>query len=76
MAQLAVQVRLFYAAKDVMARFEEEYRMQYNFKWSPVKARENLKNHRVSFEQATAVFKDPLAITVYDGDESSYNEDR
>jgi uncharacterized DUF497 family protein len=50
--------------------------MQYNFEWNPDKAHRNIKKHGVTFEQATGVFKDPIALTVYDDKESSENEDR
>ena len=50
--------------------------MQYNFEWDPVKARRNADKHNISFEQATEVFRDPMAITIYDEDSSGQNEDR
>ena len=50
--------------------------MQYNFEWNPAKARRNVDKHGVTFEQATGVFKDPMAVTVYDEEESSEDEDR
>ena len=36
------------------------------FEWDPKKAALNLKNHGVSFEDASAVFGDPLAGTIPD----------
>ena len=50
--------------------------MQYNFEWDPVKARSNADKHGVTFEQAAEVFKDPMAITLYDEGSSSNDEDR
>ncbi|MEQ9464088.1 MAG: BrnT family toxin [Haliea sp.] len=50
--------------------------MRYNFEWDPVKARSNAEKHCVSFEQATEVFKDPMALTLYDDDNASSEEDR
>jgi uncharacterized protein len=41
-----------------------------NFEWDPGKARQNRRNHRVSFEEAATVFGDPLAITYPDPDHS------
>jgi len=38
--------------------------MKLLFEWDGAKARANLKKHRVSFEEATTVFGDPLAITI------------
>jgi len=49
--------------------------MLYNFEWDPVKAQTNEKNHDVTFEQATGVFKDPMALTLFDQDQSD-EEDR
>jgi uncharacterized protein len=40
------------------------------FEWDPKKAAENLRKHRVSFEEASTVFGDPLAITFPDPDHS------
>ncbi len=34
--------------------------------WNPRKAEENLRKHKVSFELAKRVFRDPFAITVPD----------
>ncbi|CAN5666967.1 BrnT family toxin [soil metagenome] len=36
------------------------------FEWNPEKARANLKNHGVSFEEAETIFSDPLSLTVPD----------
>ncbi len=49
--------------------------MQYNFEWDPKKAKINRKKHRVSFEHAATIFKDPKAISIYDR-EHSHKEDR
>jgi len=49
--------------------------MQYNFDWDPVKAKQNLRKHGVSFERAARIFRDPFAISIYD-DEHSEEEDR
>ena len=50
--------------------------MQYNFEWNPNKARINAQKHGVTFEEATKVFDDPVALTLFDDEESSDNEDR
>jgi hypothetical protein len=50
--------------------------MQYIFEWDPCKARDNADKHGVTFELATTVFKDSMAVTVYDEDNSSRDEDR
>ena len=36
------------------------------FEWDPRKAGQNLKKHGVSFEEASTVFADPLALTIPD----------
>jgi uncharacterized protein len=36
------------------------------FEYDPVKAKSNLRNHRIAFEEASTVFLDPLAITAID----------
>ena len=40
------------------------------FEAYPVKAAENLRKHKVSFEEAASVFSDPLAYTFADPDHS------
>ncbi len=50
--------------------------MQYNFEWNPVKAHSNATKHGITFEQAAEVFKDPMALTIYDEDNSGESEDR
>ena len=49
--------------------------VQYNFEWNPNKARENFRKHKIRFERATQVFRDPLAISIFDEKHSDY-EDR
>ena len=45
------------------------------FEWSPKKAAANVAKHKVSFDEASSVFDDPLAITIDDPD-SSTDENR
>ncbi len=40
------------------------------FEWDPTKADENLRKHKVSFNEATSVFGDFLGTTVSDPDHS------
>ena len=40
------------------------------FEWDSGKAAANLRKHRVSFEEASSMFGDPLAITFHDPDHS------
>ena len=41
------------------------------FEWDPQKAASNLSKHGVSFEEASTVFGDPLALTIDDPDHSA-----
>ncbi len=45
------------------------------YEWDPEKAKQNLREHAVSFEEAATVFLDPLAMTYPDPDHSD-EEDR
>lgn len=47
----------------------------FDFDWDANKARTNLKKHGVPFRLATTVFRDPLALTIFD-DEHSDDEER
>ena len=49
--------------------------MRLVFNWDPGKAQRNLAKHGVSFDEATRVFLDPLALTIFDDDHSA-DEDR
>ncbi|OGP77643.1 MAG: hypothetical protein A2V86_06485 [Deltaproteobacteria bacterium RBG_16_49_23] len=40
------------------------------FEWDPEKAKRNLKKHGVSFDEAVAIFYDPLSATFDDPDHS------
>lgn len=44
--------------------------MAYSFEWDPKKAASNLKDHGVSFEEASTVFGDILAMNMPDPDHS------
>ncbi|MEK6770298.1 MAG: BrnT family toxin [Pseudomonadota bacterium] len=45
-----------------------------HFEWNPAKAKHNLHKHGVSFEEASSVFYDPLAVTGPDPDHSEEEE--
>ena len=47
----------------------------YEFDWDAAKALSNARKHGVTFDEATTVFLDALALTVYDA-VSSQGEDR
>jgi uncharacterized DUF497 family protein len=48
--------------------------MALEFEWDPRKAELNLKEHGVSFDEATTVFRDTLSITISDPDHSDSEE--
>ena len=48
--------------------------MQLQFEWDPNKAATNLRKHGVSFAEAAEVFKDPLALTLFDECNSTQEE--
>lgn len=49
--------------------------MQYDFRWDPVKAKSNLRDHKISFERASQVFLDPHMLSIEDEGHSE-DEDR
>ena len=46
------------------------------FIWQQSKNEINIREHEISFENASLAFEDPLALVVYDFEHSCYNEDR
>lgn len=48
--------------------------LRYTFEWDPIKARENRRKHRVSFDHAAEVFLDPLALSALDEEHSEHEE--
>ena len=48
--------------------------MEIIIEWDAIKARANLKKHKVSFEEAKTVFNDPLLITFPDEEHSETEE--
>jgi len=48
--------------------------MNYYFEWDLNKYKSNLTKHKVKFEDATTVFDDQLAMTIFDDDHSDYEE--
>ncbi len=47
---------------------------EYHFEWDPAKARENLRKHGISFEEARTVFSDDQALMSGDPDHSDDEE--
>ena len=48
--------------------------MLYKFEWDPLKAQTNVTKHGVTFEHASGVFEDLMALTLFD-QELSNGED-
>ena len=51
-----------------------EANFEYHFSWNTLKATTNRRKHGISFERATEVFRDKLAISVPDADHSITEE--
>ncbi len=49
--------------------------MSLHFEWNKEKAALNIRNHKVSFDEASTVFDDPLA-RIFDDEDHSINEHR
>jgi uncharacterized protein len=62
-------VVIFFIEGDLL-KTRKEYALPYIFEWNEEKAEENLKKHKVDFNEAKTVFNDPLAITICDPDHS------
>ena len=48
--------------------------LNYNFEWNPQKAHDNRDKHGVTFDEATTVFKDSQALSLFDPDHSETEE--
>ncbi len=48
--------------------------MGYIFEWDPKKANSNARKHEVTFDEASTVFADPLALLMADPDHSIVEE--
>lgn len=46
----------------------------YHFEWDPTKADSNLRKHGISFEAAAGAFRDPMALSLYDGRQADREE--
>jgi hypothetical protein len=49
--------------------------MRYDFEWNPSKAKINFHKHKISFERAVTVFRDPNLLSIPD-DKHSETEER
>jgi uncharacterized protein len=48
--------------------------MELDFEWDPDKAETNLRDHGVSFAEASTAFHDPLSLAIPDPDHSGREE--
>jgi len=48
--------------------------MKLSFEWDEAKARENLKKHKVGFDEGKTIFNDPFLLTFPDIDTSDAEE--
>lgn len=48
--------------------------MEFIFEWNDIKSKQNLKKHKISFEEAKTVFNDPMSITFLDEHHSAIEE--
>lgn len=49
--------------------------MRYDFEWDPKKARSNVRKHKVGFERAATIFRDPNLLSIPD-EEHGESEER
>jgi len=49
--------------------------MDYHFEWDPVKATRNHQKHRINFQRAATIFRDPQMVSIFD-DAHSGSEER
>ena len=49
--------------------------MRYDFEWDTGKAKSNVRKHKINFERATTVFRDPNILSIPD-EEHSKSEER
>jgi len=54
---------------------QERLPVSFQFEWDEDKAEANLHKHGISFEEAITVFGDALAVTIHNGQHSTF-EDR
>ncbi len=50
--------------------------LHYNFDWDPIKEKKNIHKHKITFQRATAIFRDQNQVSIYDEEHSTEDEDR
>ena len=48
--------------------------MRYQFDWDPAKERRNIRDHHVSFRQASTIFRDLNNLSIFDEEHSEEEE--
>ena len=48
--------------------------MRYDFEWDPQKARSNVRKHKINFERAATIFRDPNLLSIPDKEHSKSEE--
>lgn len=48
--------------------------MRYDFDWDIGKAKSNFHKHKISFERATTIFRDPNLLSIPDDEHSDFEE--
>lgn len=48
--------------------------MEYYFEWDPQKAKININKHKVNFQRASTIFRDPKMISIFDDEHSEIEE--
>jgi len=48
--------------------------MRYDFEWDIKKARANVRKHKISFERAATIFRDPELLSIPDDEHSETGE--
>ena len=48
--------------------------MRYDFEWNVRKAAANLRKHKISFDRATTIFRDPNLLSIPDEEHSDSEE--
>lgn len=48
--------------------------MRFDFEWDYQKAKSNIYKHKISFERATSIFRDPNIVSIPDEEHSEFEE--
>ena len=62
------------AVEATVASHKRQATMEIEFEWDSEKAKNNLRRHKVSFQEAATIFYDPFVATRFDPDHSEDEE--